>query len=124
ISSRRIQVGMLYLTATHTIFVGKGSEDRSELWVLHSLVCNVVKHKASQSGYPLLIHCKNFQVMQFIISQESDCHNVYISLSRLSRPGGSPSMHFGIVLEIYCDNDIIADKSAFVYLIQFSKVIK
>ncbi|XP_016101254.1 myotubularin-related protein 7-like [Sinocyclocheilus grahami] len=85
-SSRRIQVGTLYLTATHTIFVGKGSEDRSELWVLHSLVCNVVKHKASQSGYPLLIHCKNFQVMQLIISQESDCHNVYTSLSRLSRP--------------------------------------
>ncbi|CAM4613452.1 unnamed protein product [Leuciscus chuanchicus] len=85
-SSRRTQVGTLYLTATHTIFVGKGSENRNELWVLHSLVCNVVKHKASQSGYPLLIHCKNFQVIQFIIPQESDCHDVYISLSRLSRP--------------------------------------
>ncbi|XP_067242223.1 myotubularin-related protein 7a isoform X2 [Chanodichthys erythropterus] len=84
--SRRTQVGTLYLTATHTIFVGKGSEDRNELWVLHSLVCNVVKHKTSQSGYPLLIHCKNFQVIQFIIRQESDCHDVYISLSRLSRP--------------------------------------
>lgn len=32
-SSRRTQVGTLYLTATHTIFVGKGSEDRNELWV-------------------------------------------------------------------------------------------
>lgn len=31
--SRRTQVGTLYLTATHTIFVGKGSEDRNELWV-------------------------------------------------------------------------------------------
>ncbi|KAG1929130.1 myotubularin-related protein 7a [Pimephales promelas] len=84
-SSRRTQVGTLYLTATHTIFVGKGSENRNELWVLHSLVYNVVRHKASQSGYPLLIHCKNFQVIQFIIPQETDCHDVYISLSRLSR---------------------------------------
>lgn len=84
-------------------------------------MCNVVKHKASQSGYPLLIHCKNFQVIQFIISHESDCHDVYISLSRLSRPGGSPSMRFGIVLGIYCDYNMIV---AFVHLIQFSKVIK
>ncbi|XP_057206051.1 myotubularin-related protein 7a [Triplophysa rosa] len=80
--SRRTQMGTLYLTATHSIFVGIGSE----LWVLHSLVCNVVKQKTSQSGYPLQIHCKNFQVMQFIIPQESDCHDIYISLSRLSRP--------------------------------------
>uniref|UniRef100_A0A8C1U0V7 Myotubularin related protein 7a n=1 Tax=Cyprinus carpio TaxID=7962 RepID=A0A8C1U0V7_CYPCA len=97
-SSRRTQVGTLYLTATHTIFVGKGSEDRNELWVLHSLVCNVVKHKASKSGYPLLIHCKNFQVIQFIFPQESDCHDVYISLSRLSRPGGSSKKYE----ELYC----------------------
>lgn len=59
-----------------------------KLQVLHSLVCNVVKQKVSQSGHPLQIHCKNFQVIQFIIPQESECHDVYISLSRLSRPGG------------------------------------
>lgn len=56
--------------------------------LLHSLVCNVVKQKASQSGYPLQILFKNFQIIQFIIPQESDCHDIYISLSRLSRPGG------------------------------------
>ncbi|XP_052010937.1 myotubularin-related protein 7a isoform X2 [Xyrauchen texanus] len=85
-SSQRTQLGTLYLTATHTIFVGKGSEVRNELWVLHSLVNNVVKQKASQSGYPLLVHCKNFQLIQFIIPQESFCHDVFISLMRLSKP--------------------------------------
>lgn len=37
-SSRRTQVGTLYLTATHTIFVAKGSEDRNELWVSACLI--------------------------------------------------------------------------------------
>lgn len=32
-SSRRAQVGTLYLTASHTIFVDNEAEVRSELWV-------------------------------------------------------------------------------------------
>ncbi|XP_065127846.1 myotubularin-related protein 7a isoform X1 [Paramisgurnus dabryanus] len=84
--SRRTQAGTLYLTATHTIFVGKGSDVRNELWILHSLVYNVIKQKTAESWNALLIHCKNFQVIQLMIPQESDCNDIYISLSRLSRP--------------------------------------
>ncbi|CAB1325103.1 unnamed protein product [Coregonus sp. 'balchen'] len=86
ISTRRASVGTLYLTATHTIFVENETEIRTETWVLHSLVCSVEKQATTTTGSPLLIHCKNYQALQFIIPQERDCHDVHISLLRLSRP--------------------------------------
>uniref|UniRef100_A0A8B9LFM5 Myotubularin related protein 7a n=1 Tax=Astyanax mexicanus TaxID=7994 RepID=A0A8B9LFM5_ASTMX len=84
-SSRRPQVGTLYLTASHTIFVDSEAEVRNETWVHHSLVRNVEKQNVTSLGYPLLIQCKNFQVIQLIIPQESDCNDVVMSLVRLSR---------------------------------------
>ncbi|KAL7885813.1 hypothetical protein AOLI_G00061080 [Acnodon oligacanthus] len=84
-SSRRAQVGTLYLTASHTIFVDNETEVCNEIWVLHSLVCNVEKQSITALGYPLLIQCKNFQVIQLIIPQENDCNDVLMSLLRLSR---------------------------------------
>lgn len=86
LSPRRSSVGTLYLTATHTIFVQNDSEIRTETWVLHSLVCSVQKQALTASGYPLLIHSKNFQILHFLIPQEKDCHHVFVSLLRLSRP--------------------------------------
>ncbi|KAJ8015140.1 hypothetical protein DPEC_G00023060 [Dallia pectoralis] len=86
ISSRRASVGTLYLTATHTIFVDKDVEILSETWVLHSLVSSVDKQASTTTGCPLLVRCKNFQVLQFIIPLERDCHDVHVSLLRLSRP--------------------------------------
>ncbi|MBN3270532.1 MTMR7 protein, partial [Polyodon spathula] len=86
VSSRKAPVGTLYLTATHVIFVENVSETRKETWILHSQICAVEKQSTSATGCPLLIRCKNYQVIQFIILQERDCHDVYISLMRLSRP--------------------------------------
>ncbi|XP_006781866.1 myotubularin-related protein 7a [Neolamprologus brichardi] len=86
ISHRRRRVGTLYLTATHTIFVESEAGVRNETWVLHSLVCSVDKLAATSSGCPLLIHCKNFQVLHFIISKEQECHDIHLSLQRLSQP--------------------------------------
>lgn len=54
---------------------------------LHSLVSSVEKQAATTSGCPLVIHCKNFQVLQFVIPREQDCHDVHLSLQRLSQPG-------------------------------------
>ncbi|XP_038647032.1 myotubularin-related protein 7b isoform X3 [Scyliorhinus canicula] len=86
VSSKKASVGSLYLTATHLIFVEHLSESRKETWILHSQICAVEKQATTATGCPLLIRCKNFQVIQFIISQERDCHDIYISLIRLSRP--------------------------------------
>ncbi|KAB5571298.1 hypothetical protein PHYPO_G00223370 [Pangasianodon hypophthalmus] len=84
-SSHRARAGTLYLTAFHTVFVENEAEDPSELWVLHSLVCNIKKQSPTTLGCPLLIQCKNFQLIQLIIPQESDCNDVFMSLLRLSR---------------------------------------
>ncbi|XP_066574362.1 myotubularin-related protein 7 isoform X2 [Amia ocellicauda] len=86
VSTRKAAVGTLYLTATHTIFVENVSDTRKESWILHSQVCGVEKQSTTATGCPLVIRCKNFQVIQFILPQERDCHDVYISLMRLSRP--------------------------------------
>uniref|UniRef100_A0A672Z0E3 Uncharacterized protein n=1 Tax=Sphaeramia orbicularis TaxID=375764 RepID=A0A672Z0E3_9TELE len=83
VSPRRSRVGTLYLTATHTIFVENEAGVRNETWVLHSLVCSLEKQAATSSGYPLLIHCKNFQVLHFAIPREQECQDVHLSLQRL-----------------------------------------
>lgn len=55
--------------------------------VLHSLVCSVEKQTATASGCPLMIRCKNFQVLHLSIPREPECHDVHLSLQRLSHPG-------------------------------------
>lgn len=55
--------------------------------VLHNLVCSVEKQAAAASGFPLLVRCKNFQVLHFVIPGERECHDVQLSLQRLSQPG-------------------------------------
>ncbi|TNM99090.1 hypothetical protein fugu_013654 [Takifugu bimaculatus] len=86
VSPRRSRVGTLYLTATHTIFVEEEAEVRSETWVLHSLVSSVEKQSPTASGFPLILHCKNFQSLHLIVAQEQDCQDVLLSLQRLSQP--------------------------------------
>ncbi|KAM4708522.1 phosphatidylinositol-3-phosphate phosphatase MTMR7 isoform 1-T1 [Discoglossus pictus] len=86
ISSRKAALGTLYLTATHVIFVENISETRKETWILHSQISSIEKQATTATGCPLLMRCKNFQVIQIIIPQERDCHDIYISLVRLSRP--------------------------------------
>ncbi|XP_045886351.1 myotubularin-related protein 7a isoform X2 [Micropterus dolomieu] len=86
VSPRRSTVGTIYLTATHTIFVENAAGARNETWVLHSLVSSVEKQAATASGCPLIIHCKNFQVLHFVIPREPECHDVHLSLQRLSQP--------------------------------------
>ncbi|XP_049604550.1 myotubularin-related protein 7a isoform X2 [Syngnathus scovelli] len=84
--TKKSRVGTLYLTATHTIFVEREGRMCNETWVLHSLVFRVEKQATTPSGCPLLIHCKNFQVLHFVIPEERECHDVHVSLQRLSQP--------------------------------------
>uniref|UniRef100_H0VJA1 Myotubularin related protein 7 n=1 Tax=Cavia porcellus TaxID=10141 RepID=H0VJA1_CAVPO len=78
--------GYLYLTATHVIFVDNAPDTRKETWILHSQISTIEKQATTATGCPLLIRCKNFQIIQLIIPQERDCHDVYISLIRLAKP--------------------------------------
>ncbi|KAI5211238.1 myotubularin-related protein 7 isoform X1 [Manis pentadactyla] len=86
ISSKKAALGTLYLTATHVIFVENALDSRKETWILHSQISTIEKQPTTATGCPLLIRCKNFQLLQLIVPQERDCHDVYISLIRLARP--------------------------------------
>ncbi|XP_007174083.1 myotubularin-related protein 7 isoform X1 [Balaenoptera acutorostrata] len=86
ISSKKAALGTLYLTATHVIFVENAPDTRKETWILHSQISTIEKQATTATGCPLLVRCKNFQLLQLVIPQERDCHDVYISLLRLARP--------------------------------------
>ncbi|XP_054416941.2 myotubularin-related protein 7 isoform X1 [Pongo abelii] len=86
VSPKKAALGTLYLTATHVIFVENSPDSRKETWILHSQISTIEKQATTATGCPLLIRCKNFQIIQLIIPQERDCHDVYISLIRLARP--------------------------------------
>uniref|UniRef100_A0A8C2WAJ1 Myotubularin related protein 7a n=1 Tax=Cyclopterus lumpus TaxID=8103 RepID=A0A8C2WAJ1_CYCLU len=85
VSPRRSRVGTLYLTATHTIFV-ENEMKGPDIHVEDCLVCSVEKQAATASGCSLLVRCKNFQVLHFVVPRERECHDVHLSLQRLSQP--------------------------------------
>lgn len=77
-------VGTLYLTPTHVIFVDPGN--KKEYWVLLMHVSSIEKLPTSANGCPLFIKCKHFLHITFIIPREKDALDVYVSLNQLSQP--------------------------------------
>ncbi|KAK6637361.1 hypothetical protein RUM44_007777 [Polyplax serrata] len=77
-------IGTLYLTATHLIFVDP--DCRKETWILHNHIANVDKQPLTTTGSPLLIRCKTFQSVTFVIPKERDCYDIFLTLSQLSKP--------------------------------------
>lgn len=82
--SGRKLVGTLYLTATHLIFVD--AQGRRETWILHMHMGQVEKLTMTAEGCPLLIRCKNFLCITFIVPRERECQDIYLSLLEFSRP--------------------------------------
>ncbi|XP_053715189.1 myotubularin-related protein 6 [Synchiropus splendidus] len=80
--------GTLYLTATHLIFVESNSNNSAaqEVWILHHHIASVEKLSLTTTGCPLVIQCRNFRVVHFVVQRERDCHDIYSSLLRLLRP--------------------------------------
>ncbi|XP_036600785.1 myotubularin-related protein 6 [Trichosurus vulpecula] len=74
--------GTLYLTATHLLFI---DSLQKETWILHHHIAAVEKLALTTSGCPLVIQCKNFRTVHFIVPRERDCHDIYNSLLQLSR---------------------------------------
>lgn len=77
-------LGTLYLTVTHLIFVD--IDGKSETWLLHSHIASVDKLPLTLQGTPLLIRCKNFQVITFILPKDKDAAGVCNSLYHLGHP--------------------------------------
>ncbi|XP_059539989.1 myotubularin-related protein 6 isoform X1 [Myotis daubentonii] len=74
--------GTLYLTATHLLFI---DSQQKETWILHHHIGSVEKLALTTSGCPLVIQCKNFRIVHFIVPRERDCHDIYNSLLQLSK---------------------------------------
>uniref|UniRef100_A0A182UBX8 phosphatidylinositol-3,5-bisphosphate 3-phosphatase n=1 Tax=Anopheles melas TaxID=34690 RepID=A0A182UBX8_9DIPT len=83
-NSKNPTVGVLYLTATHLIFVDPDAN--KETWVLYMHIANVEKLPLSTTGSPLLIRCKTFLSITFVIPKERECHDVYTTLTKLYQP--------------------------------------
>ncbi|KAL1114919.1 hypothetical protein AAG570_007743 [Ranatra chinensis] len=81
---KKSSAGTLYLTATHLIFVDPDS--KKETWILHMHIATVEKLPLTATGSPLLIRCKTFMSITFVIPRERDCHEVYTTLLQLSQP--------------------------------------
>ncbi|XP_053564476.1 myotubularin-related protein 6 [Bombina bombina] len=81
--SNKSASGTLYLTATHLLFI---DSQQREIWILHHHIAAVEKLALTTSGCPLVIQCKNFRVVHFIVPRERDCHDIYNSLLQLSKP--------------------------------------
>ncbi|XP_074771384.1 phosphatidylinositol-3,5-bisphosphate 3-phosphatase MTMR6 isoform X3 [Athene noctua] len=81
-TSNKSLTGTLYLTATHLLFI---DSSQRETWILHHHIAAVEKLPLTTSGCPLVIQCKNFRTVHFVVPRERDCHDIYNSLLQLSR---------------------------------------
>ncbi|XP_059984997.1 myotubularin-related protein 6 isoform X3 [Lagenorhynchus albirostris] len=81
-TSNKSLTGTLYLTATHLLFI---DSHQKETWILHHHIALVEKLALTTSGCPLVIQCKNFRTVHFIVPRERDCHDIYNSLLQLSK---------------------------------------
>ncbi|KAM4046567.1 phosphatidylinositol-3,5-bisphosphate 3-phosphatase MTMR6 [Anomaloglossus baeobatrachus] len=81
--SNKSTSGTLHLTATHLLYI---DALQREIWILHHHIAAVEKLALTTTGCPLVIQCKNFRVVHFIVPKERDCHDIYNSLLQLSRP--------------------------------------
>ncbi|XP_062039563.1 myotubularin-related protein 8 isoform X1 [Lepus europaeus] len=78
--------GILYLTATHLIYVEASGETRKETWIAVHHIATVEKLPITNLGCPLILRCKNFRVAHFVLDSDLVCNEVYISLLKLSQP--------------------------------------
>lgn len=83
-NNKKTNTGTLHLTATHLIFIDP--EGKKEAWILHNHIAAVIKLPISTTGSPLLIRCKNFLSVTFVIPRERESHDIYTSLLKLSQP--------------------------------------
>nr|BAG60972.1 unnamed protein product [Homo sapiens] len=84
--SKKPANGILYLTATHLIYVEASGAARKETWIALHHIATVEKLPITSLGCPLTLRCKNFRVAHFVLDSDLVCHEVYISLLKLSQP--------------------------------------
>lgn len=56
-------------------------------------IANVEKLPLTTTGSPLLIRCKTFLSVTFVIPRERDCHDIYTTLQQLSQPNNVENLY-------------------------------
>lgn len=56
-------------------------------------IATVEKLPLTTTGSPLLIRCKTFLSVTFVIPKERDCHDIYITLQQLSQPNNMEHLY-------------------------------
>ncbi|KAM5290345.1 phosphatidylinositol-3,5-bisphosphate 3-phosphatase MTMR8 [Glossophaga mutica] len=84
-AGKTLSNGILYLTATHLIYVDASGAARQETWIAVHHIATVEKLPLTSEGCPLIVRCKNFLVAHFILDSDAVCQEVYISLLKLSQ---------------------------------------
>uniref|UniRef100_A0A8C8Y528 MTMR6-9 GRAM domain-containing protein n=1 Tax=Panthera leo TaxID=9689 RepID=A0A8C8Y528_PANLE len=79
--------GILYLTATHLIYIEVSGVAQKETWIVLHHIANVEKLPITSLGCPLTLCCKKFWVAHFVLDSDIVCHDVYNLLLKLSQPG-------------------------------------
>lgn len=90
--SNNHSIGTLYLTVTHLVFIERSG--KKKIWVLYTHISNIEKQPLTTTGSPLYIKCKHFFIVTFVIPKERDCHEIYLTLLKLSCPAS--------VEDLYC----------------------
>ncbi|CAG2118872.1 unnamed protein product, partial [Medioppia subpectinata] len=69
---------------------------KRENWILHTLISSIEKLSITTTGSPLLMRCKHFLCVTFVIPKERDAHDIYLSIYQLSQPTN--------IEDLYCFN--------------------
>lgn len=56
------------------------------LQILHMHIGSIEKLQLTTTGSPLLIRCKTFLFVTFVIPREKECHDIYVTLQKLYQP--------------------------------------
>lgn len=81
---RAYTTGTLCLTPVYLIFIEPTGV--KETWVLYHHISSVERLPLTTKGYPLVIKCYTFLILQLIFPRESECVNVVESIKLLSHP--------------------------------------
>uniref|UniRef100_A0A0A9W4V3 phosphatidylinositol-3,5-bisphosphate 3-phosphatase n=1 Tax=Lygus hesperus TaxID=30085 RepID=A0A0A9W4V3_LYGHE len=88
---RNVCMGNLFVTTTHLLFVEHNNNKAT--WIYHTQISSVEKLSLSTTGSPLLVRCKTFLSVTFVIPRERDCHEVYNALQSLSKPAQAEDLY-------------------------------
>jgi myotubularin-related protein 6/7/8 len=64
-------------------------------------IASVEKLPLTTTGSPLLIRCKTFLSVTFVIAKERDSHDVYSTLIKLCQPGKFPNNPQNQIKKVY-----------------------